>query len=666
MTKPYIQLLALAIVAAIVSTLILVPTAPLFAQAAATPELKITQITTDDFPNVSVLVFGRNLGAELGSVPLSLTEDGRIQAVNSSELVDVGTQTVLLLDASTDIRRPGVTGAPRFQEVVDLVVREVDVTKVLSPQTDWVAAYAPATGERITAIKDWTTDHGFLRNNFYIYQPPEGIGETPLFELIYFGLNAFQDPQLDPRAQRAMILFSDGVDNVSGVEIDDAIARANDLGVAIHTVLLGEGTREARANMERIAIMTGGQYIPLTSLEVLDPVWQSISQGRQQRLLSYRTSNVQPREVAVAAQLAQGTVSDRIAFPVVPPPAAVDVQIVQPGPEQEIVRSGQFYTTTLNALTPGVLSIQAAFSWPDGRPRALQRVEYTLGNDTRVVEAEPFDRIDFPIAALGNGSYALRVQAVDELGIAGTSRPLSVKVIENRPPLPLPTPIPTPVPCEGLACVITEPENMRWLTLAALALALLALFFAIFVLLRKPAVRMQVQQAVTGTIKAVTQPFTLDRRMKGPQAAKARLVLVEGDGSLPQSVEIVGSNTRIGRDPSLSNVVLDDPRVSRYHCRIAEEGEDVFRIYDEGSTSGTYVNYKPVDIRGQVLQHGDQVHIGPIGMRFEISRPGERTEATEPATEPYVAQFDVLPDDDPFRTEPFRLQTPERKDDQQL
>ena len=64
------------------------------------------------------------------------------------------------------------------------------------------------------------------------------------------------------------------------------------------------------------------------------------------------------------------------------------------------------------------------------------------------------------------------------------------------------------------------------------------------------------------------------------------------------------------------------------------------------------------------MQHGDQVHIGPIGMRFEVSRPGERPEPSDAATEPYMAQFDVLPDDDPFRTEPFRLQTPERKDGQ--
>ena len=133
--------------------MLFVPAAPLLAQSPATPELRITQIATDNFPDVSVLVYGQYLGQDLGSVPLTLTEDGRVQAVTASELVDVGTQTVLLLDASTDIRKPGATGAPRFQEVVDLIVRQVDVTKVLSPQTDWLAAYAPAEDERITAIQ---------------------------------------------------------------------------------------------------------------------------------------------------------------------------------------------------------------------------------------------------------------------------------------------------------------------------------------------------------------------------------------------------------------------------------------------------------------------------------------------------------------------------------
>lgn len=658
MTKPASSLFVVCVIAVVLVGSFLLPAAS-SAQDAGSPWLRITKIDAGRFPDVDVYVYGQNLGDDLSRVPLTLAEDGRVQPVLSSEMAEVGTQTVFMLDASEDIRKPGQTNQTRYEEVSSAIDRLVLDLKLLAP-ADWVAAYAPAAGEQIEAIKDWTHDSGFMRNNFFSYAPVEGIGETPLFELIYFGLERFNDPQLDPSAQRAMVLFSDGIDNVSGLKIDDAIRRAGDMGVRIHTVMLGPGTRDSRANLERIAIMTGGQFVPLTSIEALDPIWDSIVQGRQQRKLSYRTRNVQPKEVTVTAQLAQGAVEDRAAFPVVPPPQPVDIQIAQPAASQEIVRQGEFYTSTLAALTPATLPIQVVFSWPDGNPRTLQRVEYSVGSDTRVVEAEPFDRIEFPIESLGEGTYAVRVQAVDELNVVGQSKPHSIRVVVDRPLPPLEVIAPPPAPCEGLLC----PDNMRWLTLASLALALVALFFAIFVLLRKPAVRVMAQNAWTGTIKAVTQPFALDRRMKGQQAIKAKLVLFEGDAHLPQTVEIQGSNTRIGRDSNLSNVVLDDPRVSRYHCRISEEADGSFRIFDEGSTSGTYVNYKPVDIRGQTLQHGDQLHIGPIGMRFEVSQPG-REEEPKDATEVFVPQFDVAEDndDDPFKTEPFRLQPPERKND---
>lgn len=660
MTKPASSLFVVFLVAVVVLGNLLLPAASV-AQNAGSPWLRIAKIDVQRFPNVEVYVIGQNLDADLASATLTLAEDGRIQPVLASEMVEIGGQTVFLLDASEDIRKPGETGIPRYEEVSEAVRRLVDDLRFLN-QADWVAAYAPSAEQRIEAINDWTRDPGVLRNNLYSYAPVQGIGETPLFELIYFGLDSFKDPQLEAGAERAMVLFSDGIDNVSGLELNDAIQRANEMGVRIHTVQLGPPNRDGRANLERISILTGGQFVALNTVEALDPIWNTIAQGRQQRRLSYRTGNIQPKELLVTGQAARGAVEARSAFPVAPRLDPVAIQIVQPTAGQQIVRRGDTYTATLAALTPAVLPIEAAFSWPDGNPRTIQRVEYSVGSDTRVVEAEPFDRIEFPIETLGEGTYAVRVQAVDELGLVGQSDPYSVRVLIDRPPQPTPVPpiiTSDDVFCEGLLC----PENMRWLTLASLVLALVALFFAIFVLLRKPAVRTAVQDAWTGTIKAVTQPFTLDRRMKGHQAVKAKLVLVEGEPHMPQTVEIHGSNTRIGRDPNLSNVVLDDPRVSRYHCRISEEGDGSFRIFDEGSTSGTYVNYKPVDIRGQVLQHGDQLHIGPIGMRFEVTQPG----AEEPAdaTEIYTPQFDASEDedDDPFKTEPFRLYQPERKDD---
>ena len=85
--------------------------------------------------------------------------------------------------------------------------------------------------------------------------------------------------------------------------------------------------------------------------------------------------------------------------------------------------------------------------------------------------------------------------------------------------------------------------------------------------------------------------------------------------------------------------------MSRYHCRIVEEADGALRLFDEGSTSGTYVNYKQVDIRGQLLQHGDQIHIGPVGFRFERIEP-QQDEPVKVATEPYLPQFNNAAADD--------------------
>jgi predicted component of type VI protein secretion system len=102
---------------------------------------------------------------------------------------------------------------------------------------------------------------------------------------------------------------------------------------------------------------------------------------------------------------------------------------------------------------------------------------------------------------------------------------------------------------------------------------------------------------------------------------------VDGAGStgLPQSIPLFGSSLRIGRDPNLVNVVIEDRRISRLHCRILEEGGH-YKVLDEGSTSGTFVNEAEVSMNGQQINSGDVLGIGPVNYRFEIeganSKPG--------------------------------------------
>jgi pSer/pThr/pTyr-binding forkhead associated (FHA) protein len=46
-----------------------------------------------------------------------------------------------------------------------------------------------------------------------------------------------------------------------------------------------------------------------------------------------------------------------------------------------------------------------------------------------------------------------------------------------------------------------------------------------------------------------------------------------------------------------------------------------FRLADEGSTAGTWVNYTPVSHEGTRLEHGDLIHFGRVGYRFMLKEP---------------------------------------------
>ena len=69
-------------------------------------------------------------------------------------------------------------------------------------------------------------------------------------------------------------------------------------------------------------------------------------------------------------------------------------------------------------------------------------------------------------------------------------------------------------------------------------------------------------------------------------------------------IELTSQHTKLGREPSLVDVVFADRSVSRLHPRISEEHEGEYVLYDEGSSSGTYVNFKQVNYDPIALKEG--------------------------------------------------------------
>ena len=176
----------------------------------------------------------------------------------------------------------------------------------------------------------------------------------------------------------------------------------------------------------------------------------------------------------------------------------------------------------------------------------------------------------------------------------------------------------------------------------ALALGVTALIIA----LRKPTVRERVVNVVEGAVKAVTEPFMFNRQQAFKGSDIVAKLIVEDRGralNLPAIVDIRGGTTRFGRAPEYANVVIDDPRVSRYHCRIAENPDKELVLYDEGGSSGTFVNFEPVAMEGQVLQSDDIINVGPIQFIFKYksdlpegpSADGHIDWDSKEATEPF-------------------------------
>jgi len=104
------------------------------------------------------------------------------------------------------------------------------------------------------------------------------------------------------------------------------------------------------------------------------------------------------------------------------------------------------------------------------------------------------------------------------------------------------------------------------------------------------------------------------------QTAPAYLTYVGGGDHLPKKLAIEGNESiiRIGRKQSTCELVLDDRRVSRLHSTITSM-DDQFYIIDEGSSGGTFVNYKKLkSIDNYKLFHNDIINFNEIEYRFEV------------------------------------------------
>ncbi|MFC2053071.1 FHA domain-containing protein [Chloroflexota bacterium] len=273
---------------------------------------------------------------------------------------------------------------------------------------------------------------------------------------------------------------------------------------------------------------------------------------------------------------------------------------------------------------PGEQELNIIFDFPDGRVRPIVRsVLYVDGDPVTENIEPPFDQFIWNIEDYRtNGSHTLQVEVKDSLGLTGRSAEIPVEISFE---------LPEPNPWAAV--------NNNIPVLSGLAI-LLAGGVLVLVLIMGGRLRPRfpgkkskrrrksdpVTQPVTDDSISPSQRFSiLASRLKwskgpvSPQAYALLTVLSDSeDNTASTPIPIITDDLPIGSDPNQAILVLDDPSIEELHAHLRHSEDGTFRLADEDTIAGTWINYTPVSKEGTKLEHGDLIHIGRVGFRFSM------------------------------------------------
>lgn len=607
------------------------------AQGEVGGNVRVSNPDTSAFPATKVRVVALSTGGTLvGGLTadtVRIYEDGAQQPVVASEVAPVlaGAQVAIVFDASGSMNQPGTTArlnkpdekqtrCDEAKQAIDNLLM-TDTWFSRSKKMDRLMVVVPRGPGDFGTSQQWTADYVAANNQIVPFDCAKQKTDTPLYAMLSYSLDHMKDARGYEGRSRFLLIFSDGVDKTSPNNADNIIQQAKDSGVTVLAVRLGPPVTDAVDKLKYMAERTGGAFVGYSGVDSLKPLYSMIQSQATQYAVTYHSAISRSGQHSLVAGVVSGgheTQSAPLTFGIrVEPPA---VRITNPASPLKIVRKSDTVGVDPRTIEPRQQQIDVEISWPDGHPRAVSEVSFVVGG-TVVGSGTAGQPFTWDFSGLPAGSYSLVAEAKDEQGLTGTSDPLQTKidVIVPAPPAP-----------------VVSVSTFPWLIAAALAIAGLALLLAVYVLIRKPETVQQLGGAIARGAKEITEIFIPRRPGEGAgssQRPRASLVVLGDGGERGDVYAIKMSTVLIGRDPEQSGIVLPDKTVSKLHARIVEESDAVFRIFDEGSRSGTYVNFDLVPASGRQLVVNDRIQLGRMTLSFEVQHPGQRD-----ATEPYIPQ----------------------------
>jgi hypothetical protein len=456
---------------------------------------------------------------------------------------------------------------------------------------------------------------------------------TPSLDTLSRAVDVAADPTPRPGMGSAVLFITPPFEGTLDGSLDNIASQAEQNGVKIFVWMVASPGVFSSAEADRLAELaegTGGAFFAYSGEEELPDPETYFAPLRSIYQLTYESKikNNGTHQIKVQVKTESGQITTpgkNFEFDIQPPQPAVispPIQIIRKPPSEDIgQRKADIETTN---FIPGEQELNIIFDFPDGRVRPILRSVLYVDGDLVAENIEPpFDQFIWNIEDYKtNGSHTLQVEVEDSLGLTGRSAEIPVEISFE---LPEPNP---------WAAVYNNIPVLSGLAIL-LAGSVLVLVLVMGGRLRphlpgKKSKRRRksdpVTQPVTDDSRSSSQRLSkLASRLKGskgpisPQAYALLTVLSDSDDTAASApIPITSDDLPIGSDPNQAILVLDDPSIDELHAHLRRSEDGTFRLSDEDTIAGTWINYTPVSKEGTKLEHGDLIHIGRVGFRFSM------------------------------------------------
>ncbi|MDD2694723.1 MAG: FHA domain-containing protein [Anaerolineales bacterium] len=588
---------------------------------------RLTPPQTEDFPRISIFLDVSDAQGKfmhgLQAADVTIHEDGEALPLVEFQELRPGVQLVIALNPG----RPFVIRDSQGFSRYDLIIQSL---------AEWAQRRLGSSLDDLSLLVTNGPERSHVSNPlelFYVleeYQVSEQSSGSGI-DVLLQAVELAGDPTPRPGMERMVLFVTAPLEGDLSFALQNVIDRARQRSVHVYVWLVAPPeaflTRTAD-DLIRLAGETGGQFAAFSSDEIIPDLETYLDPLRDIYFIAYDS------KIKAGGQHELKAVISTEKEVIASPPQAFEFDLRPPNlafllPELEIVREPTAEKSASASpeasLYPQEVGVQVLFDFPDGRPRP---VAYSaLYVDEQVVHenrAEPFDQFTWDLQAYNqSGQHILRAEAIDSLGLRGSTIDTPVVLQVKRPAASLLTGLTRHIPV--IAGVMVG--------LSGLVLVLVMIVGGRI----RPDPHRTPRRKRRPKNDPTLQPVKVKSGASGrrglgwtnrlqwsdkrhiPKACAHLSRLVPGDQTSASALYAITANeVTIGRDARQAMLVLDDASVDGLHARLVRQEDGSFQLFDEGSVAGTWLNYSPVPSTGARLHHGDLLLFGRVGFCFNL------------------------------------------------